>query len=89
MSLDSFGLITWWNKEFYPPPERCLNWNPPVGLPQLSLRGLSGAFLVLGVGYSLATITFIAEVLMQKKHLTTSNYGEKTEDKKIEDKFEY
>ena len=64
MTLESVGLTTRWNLEFYPAPERCLNWNPPLGLTKLSLRGLSGAFLVLGVGYALAFAVFIMERLI-------------------------
>ena len=65
MSLESIGLIAWWNKRNYPPPDRCLNWIPPAKVSQLTLRGLSGAFLVLGVGYALAVSVFIIERLMQ------------------------
>ena len=69
MTLDSVGLITFWNKQFYPPPERCLKWRPPVKLTRLSMKGLSGVFLVLGAGYVLSIISFIMELIIKSNLL--------------------
>ena len=66
MALDSMGLITWWNKQFYPAPERCLNWfTKQKSSQELSLGGLSGAFLVLAIGHALAFAVFILEHTQQ------------------------
>ena len=61
MTLESVGLIAWWNKRNYPPPDRCLKWIPPEKVSRLTLRGLSGSFLILGIGYALAFVVFILE----------------------------
>ena len=65
MRLQSAGLIDYWQKRDYSAPDRCLNWIPPKTLSRLSLRGLSGAFVVLGAGYSLAVAAFILERFIQ------------------------
>lgn len=54
-----------WKTRFQPMPRRCLDEieNKPTGEPtKLTLAGLSGAFLILGVGLLAATISFILEI---------------------------
>ena len=63
--MDSFGLIAYGNAKFFPIPDRCINWKPPSGLTRLSFRGLSGAFVLLGVGFALAFSIFIIERLIE------------------------
>ena len=59
--MDSFGLIAYGNAKFFPIPDRCIHWKPPSGPFRLSFRGLSGAFVLLGVGYALTFSVFIIE----------------------------
>lgn len=59
------GLIKKWTEQFQPVPRRCLEEiaNKPSGDPtKLTLAGLSGAFLILGVGSFASAIVFTCEV---------------------------
>ena len=68
--MHDVGLINLWLNANAMDPTHCLkkidqemNQKKSVGLKRLTLSGLSGAFIVLGIGYSLAIAAFIVEVV--------------------------
>ena len=73
MTIDATGLSTYWGHQFRPLnmekliKQQCIDWKQPVSeLTRLSLKGLSGGFLVLVVGYVLAILTFVLEFLARR-----------------------
>jgi len=70
LQLQENGLLAHWEKKYYPQPDRCLGDIKKVSRTQrISLNNLSGAFLVLLVGYAIALFAFIIEKII--------NYHEK------------
>ena len=70
MELHENGLFNHWDLWFRPMPPKCssnikgtANSNKPVdgGLRRLSLKNLTGAFVVLGVGIGISLIVFLIE----------------------------
>ena len=67
MILDEIGLSPLWRMQFHPLKmdtlvQQCINWKPPVAkLTKLPLKSLSGAFLVLCVGYLISICTLLME----------------------------
>ena len=65
MRLKEAGLIDYWTSQFIPKIDKCLNKkvkdDPRI---RLSMGHLSGAFVILLVGYVLAVIAFIGEIIM-------------------------
>jgi len=55
-----------WEKKFNPQPDRCLlgDINKVFGNHRISLDNLSGAFVVLLMGYALAFFVFIVEKII-------------------------
>jgi hypothetical protein len=65
LELLQIGLIDHWDTWFRPMPPQC-NGKPPNGnktkkLSPLSLKNLTGAFLVLLIGLSLSILVFLIE----------------------------
>ena len=83
MTIDATGLSTYWGKQFRPPKmdrlvQQCINWKRPVEeLTRLSLKGLSGAFLALCIGYVVAIFTFIIEMSSQALFFKTGLFSSK------------
>ena len=73
MKIDETGFYVYWRKKNRPPKmdklvERCIKWKPTVThLTRLSLKGLSGAFLVLAVGYVLSLGIFVLEFFVKSQ----------------------
>jgi hypothetical protein len=70
--MKQFGLIQHWGKQFIPQPDECLNnYQDKPDKPRISLKNLSGAFLVLLVGSTASLFAFIIEkiVYYHKKNL--------------------
>ena len=67
MNAESVGLFQIWWKKTTADPTQCLNKNQDqkVKVPTLTLGHLSGAFVVLGVGYALSFLAFIFELIYQ------------------------
>ena len=65
LEMQQFGLIQHWGKQFIPQPGECRNnyQNVPEK-PRISLKNLSGAFLILVVGLTLAFLAFIMEKII-------------------------
>jgi ionotropic glutamate receptor len=71
MELQQSGLIDYWDTWFRPMPLQCLgkiqygykapnkNEHPP-----LSLKNLTGAFIILSVGLSLSLLAFLCEKIL-------------------------
>lgn len=76
LELHQTGLIGYWDLWFRPMPRKCIS-NVKSGYaipknkhPPLSLKNLTGAFLVLSVGLSLSLLAFLCEQVfsMDKRH---------------------
>ena len=65
MKAESVGLFQIWWKKTIADPTLCLNehHDQEVKVPTLALGHLSGAFVVLGVGYGIAFLTFLSELV--------------------------
>ena len=65
MNAESVGLFQIWWKKTTADPTQCLNKNQDqkVKVPTLTFGHLSGAFVVLGVGYGIAFLTFLSELV--------------------------
>jgi hypothetical protein len=62
LELRQFGLIQHWEKQFLPQPNDCLtNYQDIPKQPRISLKNLSGAFLILLVGLTASFFAFIVE----------------------------
>lgn len=72
LELQESGLIDHWDLWFRPMPDQCMENVKRSGVktrgskkhPPLSLKNLSGAFLVLLVGVSLAVLAFLCEKII-------------------------
>jgi ionotropic glutamate receptor len=65
LELQQTGIIDFWDTWFRPMPPQC-NGKAPTKrsgnkLPALSLKNLTGAFLLLAVGLSLSLLVFLLE----------------------------
>ena len=75
LEMAQFGFIQHWEKTFQTQPDECLtNYNDIPDKPRISLKNLSGAFLILLVGLPLALLAFIVEkiVYYHKKNFGTT-----------------
>lgn len=75
LEMAQFGFIQHWEKTFLSQPDECLtNYNDIPDKPRISLKNLSGAFLILLVGLPLALLAFIVEkiVYYHKKNFGTT-----------------
>ena len=71
--MEAAGLLGYWWNQVSADPTYCLNKiqqemsntkkNEKESIKRLTLKGLSGAFVVLGFGYSLAIAAFIIEIV--------------------------
>ena len=65
LEMRQFGFIQRWEKQFFPQPNKCqTNYNDVPNQPRISFKNLSGAFLLLLVGLSLAFFIFILEKII-------------------------
>ena len=65
LELRQYGLIQHWEKNFAPQPNECATkYSEIPNKPRISLKNLSGAFLLLIVGLSIATLVFIIETIV-------------------------
>ena len=65
LELRQFGLIQHWEKQFLPQPNECATkYLEKPEKPRISLKNLSGAFLLLLVGISVAILVFIIEKIV-------------------------
>ncbi|EFX82354.1 hypothetical protein DAPPUDRAFT_241432 [Daphnia pulex] len=66
LELQQTGIIEYWDLWFRPMPPQC-NGKPPIGNKtpnknsSLSLKNLTGAFIVIGVGLGLSFLAFLGE----------------------------
>ena len=67
IELNSFGLVDHWIKSIQANPRHCLNavTQKRSENPRLFLTNLTGAFVVLAIGYVLSFLVFCGECLMQ------------------------
>lgn len=64
MKAESVGLYQiWWKMTTTDPTSCAKGGNDDVHLPTLTLGHLSGAFVVLGVGYGVAFLSFVCELI--------------------------
>ena len=63
LRLREAGLLSEWEKWYIPLPSKCMELNKRIDKPQLSLKHLSSAFVILIVGCVLSTIVFILEMM--------------------------
>ena len=72
MNADSIGLFKLWWKIGTCDPTRCLNQirNRNVAIAPLTLGNLSGAFVVLAIGYALSLLSCIFELFYRIYELT-------------------
>jgi|LakMenEpi03Aug12_release.lakeMendotaPanAssembly.Ray.scaffolds.fasta_scaffold1161364_2 ionotropic glutamate receptor len=71
MELLQSGLIDYWDTWFRPMPLQCkgkiqYGYTPPNNNehPPLSLKNLTGAFIILSVGLSLSLLAFLCEKIL-------------------------
>jgi hypothetical protein len=79
LRLRETGLISYWEKNFQADPRPCLNDNSQrrrgrdksATPTRLSLKNLSGAFVILVVGYLIAFLVFLNEIIVfrWRKHI--------------------
>lgn len=65
--MNAFGLIDYWNDLNFANPYQCLDkkvTKKSSSHPRLSLKNLTGAFVVLLAGYATSLIVFIIEHLV-------------------------
>ena len=89
--MEAAGLLELWWRTFAADPTYCLrkiekevdDKKTEDSKKPLTLKGLSGAFLVLGVGYSLAIVVFIFELVRghRAKNRTRINDGKPPKNK--------
>ncbi len=72
MNADAIGLFKLWWRIGTCDPTRCLNQsrNRNVAIGPLTLGNLSGAFVVLGIGYALSLLSIILELFYRIYELT-------------------
>jgi hypothetical protein len=68
LNLQENGLVNFWDTWFRPMPPQCTG-KPQTGnktkkLSPLSLKNLTGAFVVLSVGLSLSLLAFLGEKIV-------------------------
>ena len=74
MRMEALGLTDIWWKQFSPDPTYCLTFIEQQRLnkkgrknkTKLTLKGLSGAFIVLIAGYIMAMLVFILELVLKR-----------------------
>lgn len=73
-----YGLIDHWNKQNMPQPDRkCADYRQQSSeLPRISLANLSGAFVLLLVGWSLAIFAFIVEKIVHYHKLNRNIHNQ-------------
>ena len=81
--MQQIGLIDYWDSWFRPMPPQC-NGKPPNEngsqgnkLTRLTLKNLTGAFIVLSVGLNLSLLAFLCEMLISNfagRHRTQSHH---------------
>jgi hypothetical protein len=60
-----FGLDAYWKKRSFAQPDECLNqYEKPPGKQAISLKNLSGAFVILLLGFSVALLVFLMEKIV-------------------------
>ena len=83
------GLLVYWERKYYPQPDKCFgDINKLSRNHRISLNNLSGAFMVLLIGYRLATFVLIMEkiVYYHKKNAIASKTGYKITKKVMRNK---
>ncbi len=65
--MNAFGLIEHWIASNYANPHQCLKKNVRKENPRLSLKNLTGAFVVLLVGWGTSFFIFLAERLNKRR----------------------
>lgn len=67
IELNAFGLIEYWMKFHVASPRQCLDTitrhNKQSANPRLSLKNLTGAFVILGFGCMISFLVFVIERL--------------------------
>ncbi|EFX82391.1 hypothetical protein DAPPUDRAFT_316802 [Daphnia pulex] len=71
LNLQEIGLVNFWDTWFRPMPPQCTG-EPQTGkksnkLSPLSLKNLTGAFVVLSVGLSLSLLAFLGEKIVSRR----------------------
>ena len=65
MEMREFGLIEHWEKKFTPQPDECFDKYKEIpDKPRISLKNLSGAFVVLVVGFAIALLVILIEKIV-------------------------
>ena len=69
MKLWEIGLTQFWMKNLVPRAPECFTHRKSASARQVPiyLGGLSGAFLILGLGFSLGTLTFLVEMIISNR----------------------
>lgn len=63
--MKQFGLIERWGKQFLAQPDECLNnYQDKPDKPRISLKNLSGAFLILLIGLATSSLIFVMEKII-------------------------
>ena len=61
LRLIETGFVSEWKKWYVPTPSNCMEINKRVKKPKLSIKHLSGAFVILSIGCFLSTVVFVLE----------------------------
>ncbi|EFX82390.1 hypothetical protein DAPPUDRAFT_316803 [Daphnia pulex] len=71
LNLQEIGLVNYWDTWFRPMPPQCTgkpqSGNKTQKLSPLTLKNVTGAFLVLSVGFSLSLLAFLGEKIVSRR----------------------
>ena len=66
LRLQEAGLLVEWEKWYAPSASKCMKVNERNGIPRLSLKHLSSAFVILIASYVISLTAFAAENIVEK-----------------------
>ena len=66
LRLHETGLLSKWEKLYAPSASQCMKINERKGMPRLSTKHLSSAFVILIAGYLISLSAFVLEKIVEK-----------------------
>ena len=65
LRLQEAGLLVEWEKWYVPSTSKCMKINQRKGMPRLSIKHLSSAFIILIAGYLISLVVFVTETVVR------------------------
>ena len=75
LRLHETGLLAQWEKYYIPSTSKCMEINQRNGMPRLSMKHLSSAFVILIVGFLISLTALGSEILIGKIACSPSLVG--------------